>query len=58
MIMILEGAFVLSRAGRDPEPVLTAGRSMIALARAAIEEGRTAGSPPGAPERGCQGRGQ
>ncbi len=42
MIMILEGAFVLSRAARDPEPVHTAGRSMVELARAPIETGRTA----------------
>ncbi|KOG32746.1 TetR/AcrR family transcriptional regulator [Streptomyces resistomycificus] len=36
MIMILEGAFVLSRAARDPEPLLLAGRSMAALVRAAV----------------------
>jgi hypothetical protein len=31
MIMLLEGAFVLSRAGRDPEPIQVAGRSMAEL---------------------------
>jgi hypothetical protein len=44
MIMILEGAFVLSRAARDPEPLHAAGRSMVELARAPIETGRTAGA--------------
>ncbi|WP_020494825.1 TetR/AcrR family transcriptional regulator [Sciscionella marina] len=37
MIMLLEGAFLLSRAARAPEPIHTAGRSMVALARTAIE---------------------
>lgn len=37
MIMILEGAFVLSRAARDPEPMQTAGRSMVELARVASQ---------------------
>ncbi|MFF3934594.1 TetR/AcrR family transcriptional regulator [Streptomyces phaeofaciens] len=37
MIMILEGAFVLSRAARDPEPLRVAGRSMAELLRAALE---------------------
>ncbi|MCP9958491.1 TetR/AcrR family transcriptional regulator [Streptomyces sudanensis] len=37
MIMILEGAFVLSRAARDPEPLRVAGRTMAALLRAALE---------------------
>ncbi|MBO0849509.1 MAG: TetR/AcrR family transcriptional regulator [Pseudonocardia sp.] len=36
MIMILEGAFVLSRAARDPEPLLVAGHSMAEMTRAAI----------------------
>lgn len=36
LIMILEGAFVLSRATRDPEPLRVAGRSMAELLRAAI----------------------
>jgi AcrR family transcriptional regulator len=36
MIMLLEGAFVLSRATRDPEPLLAAGRSMVELARSAL----------------------
>ncbi|QFG20007.1 TetR/AcrR family transcriptional regulator [Actinomadura sp. WMMB 499] len=36
MIMILEGAFVLARAARDPEPVHEAGRSMAELTRAAL----------------------
>jgi AcrR family transcriptional regulator len=36
MIMILEGAFVLSRAARDPEPLLVAGRTMAEMTRAAI----------------------
>lgn len=35
MIMLLEGAFVLSRAARDGEPLRAAGRSMVELARAA-----------------------
>ncbi|GAA1573521.1 TetR/AcrR family transcriptional regulator [Kribbella sancticallisti] len=39
MIMILEGAFVLSRAARDPEPLLVAGRSMAGLLLAAMERG-------------------
>jgi hypothetical protein len=38
MIMILEGAFVLSRASRDPEPLHIAGRSVAGLARTAIEK--------------------
>jgi AcrR family transcriptional regulator len=38
MIMILEGAFVLSRAARDPEPLRVAGRSMAELLRTAIEQ--------------------
>jgi AcrR family transcriptional regulator len=33
LIMILEGAFVLARAARDPEPLLAAGRSMVELTR-------------------------
>jgi AcrR family transcriptional regulator len=37
MIMILEGAFVLSRAARDPRPLSVAGRSMVELARAATQ---------------------
>ncbi|MFJ6797285.1 TetR/AcrR family transcriptional regulator [Streptomyces sp. NPDC091268] len=36
MIMILEGAFMLSRAARDPEPLRVAGRSMATLLRTAI----------------------
>jgi AcrR family transcriptional regulator len=36
MIMILEGAFVLSRAARDPEPLRVAGRSMAELLRGAM----------------------
>ncbi|GGV21484.1 putative transcriptional regulator, TetR family protein [Actinomadura cremea] len=42
MIMILEGAFVLARAARDPEPVHAAGRSMAELTRQAIDR---AGDP-------------
>ncbi|WP_151481289.1 TetR/AcrR family transcriptional regulator [Streptomyces albicerus] len=38
MIMMLEGAFVLSRAARDPEPLRVAGRSMAELLRTAIEQ--------------------
>ena len=37
MIMLLEGAFVLSGATRDPGPLRAAGRSMVVLARSAIE---------------------
>jgi AcrR family transcriptional regulator len=37
MIMILEGAFVLSRAARDPMPLHVAGRSMVELARVATQ---------------------
>ncbi|RSN70848.1 TetR/AcrR family transcriptional regulator [Actinomadura sp. WAC 06369] len=36
MIMILEGAFVLARAARAPEPVRTAGRTMADLTRRAL----------------------
>ena len=36
MICLLEGAFVLSRASRSPEPIHAAGRSITALTRAAI----------------------
>jgi hypothetical protein len=32
MIMILEGAFILGRAARDPEPLRTAGKAMVELA--------------------------
>ncbi|MCF3102341.1 TetR/AcrR family transcriptional regulator [Streptomyces roseoverticillatus] len=38
LIMILEGAFILSRASRDREPLRAAGRSMAALLRSAIEQ--------------------
>jgi AcrR family transcriptional regulator len=38
MIMILEGAFVLSRAARDPEPLRVAGRSVAELTRGAIQQ--------------------
>jgi AcrR family transcriptional regulator len=43
LIMLLEGAFVLSRARRDPEPLLAAGRSMVALARTALPSATPAG---------------
>lgn len=36
MVMMLEGAFMLSRAARDPEPLRVAGRSMAKLLRTAI----------------------
>ncbi|MET8567688.1 TetR/AcrR family transcriptional regulator [Streptomyces sp. NPDC004783] len=36
MIVMLEGAFMLSRAARDPEPLRVAGRSMAALLRTAV----------------------
>ncbi|MFJ3914339.1 TetR family transcriptional regulator [Streptomyces sp. 2132.2] len=36
MIMMLEGAFMLSRAARDPEPLRVAGRSMATLLRTTI----------------------
>ncbi|MYT72466.1 MULTISPECIES: TetR/AcrR family transcriptional regulator [unclassified Streptomyces] len=36
MVMMLEGAFMLSRAARDPEPLRVAGRSMAALLLAAF----------------------
>ncbi|MER6036876.1 MULTISPECIES: TetR/AcrR family transcriptional regulator [unclassified Streptomyces] len=36
MVMMLEGAFMLSRAARDPEPLRVAGRSMANLLRTAI----------------------
>ncbi|MFF3274437.1 TetR/AcrR family transcriptional regulator [Streptomyces chrestomyceticus] len=36
MIMMLEGAFMLSRAARDPQPLRTAGRSMADLLRTAV----------------------
>lgn len=35
MVMMLEGAFMLSRAARDPEPLRVAGRSMAELLRTA-----------------------
>ncbi|MFF3019438.1 TetR/AcrR family transcriptional regulator [Streptomyces sp. NPDC057939] len=38
MVMMLEGAFMLSRAARDPEPLRVAGRSMANLMRTAITE--------------------
>ncbi|MFI5821345.1 TetR/AcrR family transcriptional regulator [Streptomyces rishiriensis] len=38
MIMMLEGAFMLSRAARDPEPLRVAGRSMAKLLRTAIAQ--------------------
>ncbi|MET9701274.1 TetR/AcrR family transcriptional regulator [Streptomyces sp. NPDC006529] len=37
MIMMLEGAFMLSRAARDPEPLRVAGRSMAALLRTVLD---------------------
>ncbi|MFF7725577.1 TetR/AcrR family transcriptional regulator [Streptomyces sp. NPDC008001] len=37
LVMLLEGAFVLSRAARDREPLLLAGQSMATLLRTAIE---------------------
>jgi hypothetical protein len=36
MIMLLEGAFILSRAGRDPEPLRAAGQAMVELVRSRI----------------------
>lgn len=36
LIMITEGAFLLSRAGRDPEPLYAAGRSMVSLVQTAL----------------------
>ncbi|MEU9028591.1 TetR/AcrR family transcriptional regulator [Streptomyces sp. NPDC048383] len=36
MVMMLEGAFMLSRAARDPEPLRVAGRSMADLLRTAV----------------------
>ncbi|MFK0237770.1 LmrA/YxaF family transcription factor [Streptomyces vinaceus] len=36
MIMMLEGAFMLGRAARDPEPLRVAGRSMATSLRTAI----------------------
>ena len=36
MIMLLEGAFLLSRTHRDPEPLRAAGRAIAELTRAAI----------------------
>lgn len=36
LIMITEGAFLLSRAGRDPEPLYAAGRSMASLMQTAV----------------------
>jgi AcrR family transcriptional regulator len=38
MIMMLEGAFMLSRAARDPEPLRVAGRSMAELLRSAVAQ--------------------
>jgi AcrR family transcriptional regulator len=38
MIMLLEGAFLLSRAQRDCEPLLAAGRSVIELTRLALAD--------------------
>ena len=39
MIMLLEGAFVLSRAARSPEPLHSAGRAMVELARPVVSRG-------------------
>jgi AcrR family transcriptional regulator len=36
VLALLEGAFILGRAGRDPEPVRAAGRSAAALVRASL----------------------
>ncbi|GAA2656477.1 TetR/AcrR family transcriptional regulator [Streptomyces spororaveus] len=36
MVMMLEGAFMLSRAARDPEPLRVAGRSMAELLRTVL----------------------
>ncbi|MFJ9588771.1 TetR/AcrR family transcriptional regulator [Streptomyces acidicola] len=38
MVMMLEGAFMLSRAARDPEPLQVAGRSMAKLLRTVITQ--------------------
>ncbi|MFF9410762.1 TetR/AcrR family transcriptional regulator [Streptomyces anandii] len=38
MVMMLEGAFMLSRAARNPEPLRVAGRSMAKLLRTAITQ--------------------
>jgi AcrR family transcriptional regulator len=38
LIMLLEGAFLLSRAGREPGPLHTAGRAVVELTRAAIQD--------------------
>lgn len=51
MIMILKGAFVLSRATRDPEPLRAAGRSMVELARGALVGRTTSASRSSREER-------
>ncbi len=38
MIMMLEGAFMLGRAARDPEPLRVAGRSMAELLRTTVAQ--------------------
>ncbi|WP_224222403.1 LmrA/YxaF family transcription factor [Streptomyces olivaceus] len=38
MVMVLEGAFMPSRAARDPEPLRVAGRSMATSVRTAIAQ--------------------
>jgi AcrR family transcriptional regulator len=43
MLSLLEGAFIFSRAMRDPQPVLVAGESALALVREALAEARTEG---------------
>jgi AcrR family transcriptional regulator len=45
MIMLMEGAFVLSRATRDPEPLRAAGRAVVELARGALAPGPATASP-------------
>ncbi|MGK5543196.1 TetR/AcrR family transcriptional regulator [Streptomyces sp. URMC 127] len=39
LVMILEGAFILSRAARSREPLRAAGQSMAVLLRSAMEQG-------------------
>lgn len=46
LVMLLEGAFLLSRAARDPEPLRDAGRAMVELARPRVGVSSPGGRGP------------
>jgi hypothetical protein len=54
MIAALEGAFVLARALRDPEPLHAAGASAAAAVRQALDQAADSRGPSPRPPGGAQ----